>query len=129
MGLSMTLLLMGGRRIAIAGIFASALTAGCTEDGCTVIQGDTQVFSGIAEEGGRVEELPRGDPLFILRRGARARVRWRSNLRDQLIYGIEAADGRQGYIFHLPGLGQFALATKCSELDDPEVFKKYLPED
>lgn len=91
---------------------------------CTVIQNETLVFGDI-EAGARP---PSSGPLFILQKGDRVSVLWRSDEKDQLAYEIETSEGRKGFIFHEPGFGQFSIAVECHELTDPERVKRYLPD-
>lgn len=111
----------------LLGLAIMASSVSCVDDYCTVIQNDTKVFLQVEHDPTRAERLPLGSPFATLHRGERVRVLWMSDLKDQLVYKVELRDGREGYIFHRSNLGMFALAVRCSELNDPETLREHLP--
>jgi hypothetical protein len=92
---------------------------GCDERACTTIVKETSVFpdyGGSAESPG--EFVPVGASIASLAPGEEVEVFWKSDLKDQRFFRVRTKNGTEGYIFHEPGIGEFAVSRPCAETVD-----------
>jgi hypothetical protein len=88
----------------------------CDESLCAEIVSRTALFTDYQRDPDNPGEfVPVGEPIAWAEQGENVEVLWRSDLKDQRIFRVRAADGTEGFIFQERGLGDFGVATPCEE--------------
>lgn len=88
----------------------------CDESLCAEIVSRTALFTAYQRDPDNPGEfVPVGEPIAWLGQGESVEVLWRSDLKDQRIFRVETAGGKEGFILQELGLGDFGVATRCEE--------------